>query len=1275
MAAAPVAAPAPITPIENCLPNFIEGGAVVAWKRKLFYMLGYCDTYHDFHVSRLKDGNKSEEKAALIYAVKSVGSLSEYIKKVIKQMDGGFGWEENIYKPINDFITTKNKYSFENAMFDAFTKTVATLEGDTKKNTLAEKMGDGGKEYMEYLHQSLKIKQTQILDIQILTMKDFQDGVPDVLSSIIELEMPAVLTQRDKISKNLQEFLHKCYINNIKNRKIQFVEDTASFPRSIFDGFPAQRDAFMKIVTTQTQWDPAGVSDYHPNKTPALSLMDTNTKNEKNIAAPSFIAKKKFNSLDSNKFDETTAYFTSDAIYRDGEKIKLTTPSVSKSGPSVNHLLLHMILNTPKHIVTLEQKVSELLENVLRAASLSASKSKNYTFILDKGVNDAAKDQKLRDYTSSKRSGDYENIHSAKFFNALMFTGDEPAFTYGVMNQYPIVYHLKSEVKHYFRFYIPPTNPLLTAIYENQKDLRDYVHKATELDTIFGTSIAKYTTLFNTTIDTKLNKDIQITGAMASRIKDCDKMLGEVFKGVLVNNILKIENIIENILAFQAVKENLDQTKKDYIAQINVKLAALSTINSTKLNTDATVLDNFNTIKRELNAIFGGLSTEIKAAETNLSDVRDIIPHKFKGNTNAQDFQFYTLFESVDKSQSCFTDDTGSYKLNEIKILPDMPKTVNLAFKELAKLALNFERGGRVGGGYDFIKDIVVEMADILKEIGCVPEIVSVFNIDTLRKEPDTNKVLLPTVDDIKSKYDYKDKYRDITNKFLAAAEAAAAPVTAASGRGRGRGGMSGGRGGRDRNNFLINRQQFVSPNIPTYMKPTQTVRSPKRTNHNEIFIITNNNTRKRNRNQGTTIVTNTSQQGNTHVELNEAFYKSLYNEIIKNMNGIKPFGLTAEEYAASIVYRCAIVDKLHDFFYPNGSPVQDKVNEQTPQPAVVQSGGAVGDEEKEILLYIQNEVLSPFLEKYFIKDDDNTFFVSFLNKVYDGSFVPDYIDVLDELIGMNEQLFIDTYNRAIEEKRVADEARKAARTAQTKVHDQNSKTQANTEFNNANEVFIAKNRDASVAERIKNGIQSIKDEAQLAKKTLITLPSKKRIRLKHRRGEVNMRDFNTIITNFKSYPNLEDVIIDTSIENIRKINNYVIRIFESEDGPEVNINKVNDIFCKGYEPGSQYNKTDYDNALQDYLHSHFKSYLELMYPIVPEDEGEVVAAAEAEGLAAAEAAAAAAEAGAGGEFNNTSNLGEEGVNGGSRKTRRRARATKQRKSKRRVPRRKRNNK
>ena len=171
MAAAPVV----IAPIDNCLPNFIESGKVVDWKRKLFYMLGYCDTYHDFHASRLKDGNKSDEKAALIRAVKSVGSLSEYIKKVIGRMDEEFGWEMNVYKPIDDFITTKNKYSFENAMFAAFTKTIASplpVEGGAEvinKNTLAEKMDPDGEKYMKYLHESLKIKQISIIYVSVLT--------------------------------------------------------------------------------------------------------------------------------------------------------------------------------------------------------------------------------------------------------------------------------------------------------------------------------------------------------------------------------------------------------------------------------------------------------------------------------------------------------------------------------------------------------------------------------------------------------------------------------------------------------------------------------------------------------------------------------------------------------------------------------------------------------------------------------------------------------------------------------------------------------------------------------------------------------------------------------------------------------------------------------------------------------------------------------------------------------------------------------------------------
>ena len=1177
MAAAPVV----IAPIDNCLPNFIESGKVVDWKRKLFYMLGYCDTYHDFHASRLKDGNKSDEKAALIRAVKSVGSLSEYIKKVIGRMDEEFGWEMNVYKPIDDFITTKNKYSFENAMFAAFTKTIASplpVEGGAEvinKNTLAEKMDPDGEKYMKYLHESLKIKQTQTLDIQILTMKHFQDGVPEALSSIIELEMPAVLTKRDDISKNLQAFLHKCYSNNIKDGRIQFVEDTASFPRSIFDGFPAQRDAFMKIVTTQTQWDPAGVSDYYS--------MDSTEKAEKIIAAPSFIAKQKFNDAGSYKFDESIAYFTDKSIIITGNN-PVSQPLTNKSGPSVNHLLLHMILNTPT--VSLEQTESDLLKNVLRAASLSAAKSKNITFIVDEGGNDNDKDQKLRNYTSSKRSGDYENIHSAKFFNALMFTGDEPAFTYGVMNQYPIVYHLKSEVKHYFRFYIPPTNPVFTAIYENQKDLRDYVHKATELETIFGTSIGNYTTLFNTTIPNELNKTIKITGAMASTVANRAEMLGEVFKGVLVNNILSIKDIFENILIFEAVKGRLNADTQLYINQINVKLATLSTINSTNLN-DATVLDNFNTIKREINAIFTELYSKITAAETKLSDVRDIIPHKFKGNTKAQDFQFYTLFELVaNPSQSCFTDDTGSYKLNEIKIIPDMPKTVNLAFKELAKLALNFERGGRRGGGYDFTDKILEDMRDILEKVNCDKTVIDLFEKGSVSL-PEYSAVH-PTAG-ASGLNNYLENYKTITNKFTP--EARQARIAAVP--------QTGGR----RENMIMHQQSgpavnFVS--MKSVRNKTHRNRNRNRSQNSsrasqKVILYPKLNIANKNNEDPTGVFINTDpeapteiQQENTPSKINLEFYQSLFEDIKSNVGELEPFGLTAEEYAASIVYRCAIVDHLYPFLHTEERSTPEPDVNLDPSSKIVQMGGALDASEKEILLYIYNDVLIPFWKRYFSTETGQNFERAFLDRVYDGSFIPDYIDVLDEIMGINTDSFISSGDKDL---------------VNTAIY--NAKTARDQLIKLANEPATT-HRIRYIRRvggtRTNVGAVLNKPKDAIASDDLNKLPD---------------------ITSFFSNMFTTTNGTETHDKNLR--NTKETTMFFTEE-------KINDIFCNG--PSSPYNETDYTNALQDNLHFHFQSYLDLLYK---------------------KAAAAPA--------------------GGSRKTRRRARATKQRKSKRRVPRRKRNNK
>jgi hypothetical protein len=348
---------------------------------------------------------------------------------------------------------------------------------------------------------------------------------------------------------------------------------------------------------------------------------------------------------------------------------------------------------------------------------------------------------------------------------------------------------------------------------------------------------------------------------------------------------------------------------------------------------------------------------------------------------------------------------------------------------------------------------------------------------------------------------------------------------------------------------------------------------------------------------------------------VNEAdFYESLYTEIkdAAEKNSLTPFGLTPEEYAASIMYRCVLVDKLHEFFYPNGSPVQDKSNEQNPQSFV---GGAVGDEEKEVLLYIQNEVLLPFLEKYFVNGVGETFFGAFLNKVYDGSFIPDYIDVLDELIGMNEQPFID------------------------------DKSTVNLE-----------------------NINNIKDGAQLAKNTLITLASKNlkenRIRLIHRRGDINVKQFKEIVTNFKNiYTGLKKITIDESITNIQRINNYVIRIFESNPGKEVvtvpardkdshffSEAKIDELFCQG-TPSDTYHA-----AQEDYIRFHFKTYLDLLYtPVtVPQIEGEKVV----------EPVIAPKKKGLLGLFRS-----------GGGKTRRRGRVVKQRKSKRRAPGQKRHHK
>lgn len=947
------------TPIENCLPNFIEGGAVVPWKRKLFYMLGYCDTYHDFHGSRLGDSKQGGDRGDIVRLVKTIGSLSDFSIKLINEIDPDFEWKMTVYDIIQSGMGGSKKYSFENAMFNTFTKTIATPAAappaPLNRNLLAQKMTPEGfgQEYMKYLHETLKIRQDQILDTQVLELKDFTDGVPEAYSSIIELEMPAILkTKPEKISENLYKFIEKNYPMRIVKdgvSKIPFVEDAASFPRSIFQGYNGnqQANAFLKIETPQTLWDPAGLSVY---------LEHEKTKKQTNIAAPSFLAKQPYSEAETNAFDGS-AYFngTNDTLVLPANTLPIksvpaNTFNLQKySGPSVNHLVLHMILNTPGVITDVNQR--KQLETLINASTL-AKKSSNYTFKVDVGPNDGDKKQRLRNYTSSKRSGDYENIHSAMVHNAIMFTGDEPAFLYGVMNRCPMIYHIKSEIRHTFRFYIPPPpGEVAVVIEDTRKQLRDYVHTATELLTLFGISLDAYKTMVED-VKNKVEGKITVTGNATY-----GERLGTILKGALVKNIQSIHTTLQDIAKFKNIEKMLLPASKLFITIINQKLTALGTINDVDIDNEPGKT-NFKELQSSIDAAVLDIKTNIDDAETHLSGMRDLIPRKFKGS-KTQTYQFFNLFETVDgaqRRQSCFSIGGVFYKLGETKILPDLPKTFNQAFKKLAQIASNIERGGRRGGGYDFYADNIKGIREILTELQCDENVIKLF------KE---GSEFPTTPNDIQTKYDFIEHIKDIVGLF--------APVA----------GQAGGRVVVDR---PINQYNLIQSKFnKTYKNSKITEVRQNKTRRNKIY----------NQTIQTNILTKQIPEPSTN-------YETLYADILEQATraDIQPFGLTPEEYAASIVYRCILVDKLHAFFYPSSQtvvalePIIDITPVQLDTTQMV--GGAIQDNEADYTIYLLNEVLSPFWQKYFVREPGDP---QFINTVYSNSFLPDYIDLLDEII------------------------------------------------------------------------------------------------------------------------------------------------------------------------------------------------------------------------------------------------------------------------------------
>ena len=580
--------------------------AEVAWKQYLFYMIAYCDTFHDFAKERKLEGEgRSVSKT-------DIPDRLGFVMNLIDKMDSSF----NTYLPI---INSFRAGTFENNTYAAFTRLL--------KNPLMDAIPDATIQtnIKAYLPSVFSTPANEELVQQDMNEKSFQTAVPSINSKVIELYMPAVV-YGDTTQNNFIGFLKAAYGECLDDSGIlKFVEDTASFPRNIFT---TKLAAFKKIITTQTKWDPAGLSKFEAATEVAVA----------NVSAPSFRSTQMSTSLQTT-FTAESAYFkqASNEIIYPGAKLPIT-----KAGPSVNHLFMHMALEGDGVSAQLKEKFKVMI----RAAKKDSKK--NMVLPLDATAGTAAaQDVRLRRLTSSKRSGDYENIHSAIHAHALMFTGDEPAFTYGVLNKCPIVFHSCSTTGHHFKFYIPPpTDPAAAAAQAAARAVVAAVQKASELQKFFGGADEFYKSFLSNLKEAVFSAEVQVGASV---------QVGYLLQVYLAKELEIDKDFFNDLVAARMIFRNFG----------GVPLADLKLVDIQKLQSTGII----KVIKDKLSAV-PDLEDRNAQLESKLADVRKYIPLKFHQTGDKINAVNGTLFKHNTSGIPFLVNGAKQYKLEPGAMFP-----------------------------------------------------------------------------------------------------------------------------------------------------------------------------------------------------------------------------------------------------------------------------------------------------------------------------------------------------------------------------------------------------------------------------------------------------------------------------------------------------------------------------------------------------------------------------------------------------------------------------
>jgi hypothetical protein len=558
--------------------------------RSLFYLIGYCDTFHDFSKARsTEDSGKSIDP-------KLIKNRGEYVIKLIEHIDPGITWRP-LFIEI-DRVKSKIKGTFENAVYYGFTTLSESNPVFTYLKTLP-----GTDKIQEHLKSTCAL---QDVVVEHLNETSFQgpEKLKKIKSSVlIEMTAPAVVYSK-VWRDNFVEFLHQLYKNYVVGDQLQFIEDAAAFPRNILTGPPAPHfNKFKKIKTVQTMWDPAGLSSYKESEQDAPG---------NRYKAPSFLALDAYDPDFDGDFP-TDKYFnqaTSELV------LPNSTIKITKAGPSVNHLFMHILHHfQDDETAKLDAKTKIAIGNMIKKASIEKN-SKNLTYKYVDKKEGAEQKKELRRLTASKRSGDYESIHSAIAHKAVTFTGDEPAFTYAVLNKQPAIYHICTPQGHFFRFYVPPSGS--QADFELYKKFTNTLAESSEIEKFLGVSLSAVKGLFN-------NIGKYCSEADRLSIKG-SRLAGDIFKILILKKIKEYESLI---LQIKAAYTTFNKALGDMDEKNKTKIISLLAPIDIPQNPTKAELQKAEAKREEYAGYIKARSEAIKGIAGPLDEIRDFVPKNF----------------------------------------------------------------------------------------------------------------------------------------------------------------------------------------------------------------------------------------------------------------------------------------------------------------------------------------------------------------------------------------------------------------------------------------------------------------------------------------------------------------------------------------------------------------------------------------------------------------------------------------------------------------------